>query len=56
MALIAPKTLNLCLPLGALMKIRVNDHKYPKNADQTKCEASKKRPLFFLVWLPQVAA
>lgn len=54
-ALMAPNTLNLWRPLGDLMKILVNAHKYPKNADKTKCAESKKIPLFFLVWLAQVA-
>jgi len=43
MASKAPKTLKRFLPAGALIKIRVNDHRYPRNADKTKWAASTKR-------------
>src|SRR5580704_18361116 len=42
MALIAPRTLNRCRPLGALIQTRVTHHNVERKAPKTKCAASTK--------------
>src|SRR3990172_4610426 len=50
MASIAPRTLNRCRPLGALIQTRVTHHNAERKAPNTKCAASTKNTARLPCW------